>query len=138
MRISELASRPRSNTESHNCVRFLVPLAIATVAGEFRLRSGPRAIGERVRRVRCSAIAMAPENDENPAPLFDSLPYYDNDLEIHPILREKVQHELAVETQKVHQEALHPRVPPSIELFVVSPSNEQSQLFRALNSVYLL
>jgi hypothetical protein len=75
---------------------------------------------------------MAPETDGNPAPLFDSLPYYDNDLEIHPILREKVQHELAVETQKIHQEALHPRIPPPIDLFVVSPLNEQSQLFRAL------
>ncbi|KAH9982214.1 breast carcinoma amplified sequence 2 [Lactifluus volemus] len=58
---------------------------------------------------------------EQPAPLFDSLPYYDNDLEIHPILREKVQHELAVETQKIQQEALHPRVPPPVELFVNNP-----------------
>ena len=57
--------------------------------------------------------------------LFDSLPYYDNDLETHPILREKVQHELAVETQKIQQETLHPRVPPSVELFVVSQSNVQ-------------
>lgn len=57
--------------------------------------------------------------------LFDSLPYYDNDLETHPILREKVQHELAVETQKIQQETLHPRIPPSVELFVVSPFNVQ-------------
>ncbi|KAH9060843.1 breast carcinoma amplified sequence 2 [Lactarius vividus] len=57
-----------------------------------------------------------------PAPqLFDSLPYYDNDLETHPILREKVQHELAVETQKLQQETLHPRVPPAVELFVNNP-----------------
>jgi len=56
--------------------------------------------------------------------LFDSLPYHDNDLEVHPILREKVQHELAVETQKTQQETLHPRVPPPVELFVVSPSNQ--------------
>jgi hypothetical protein len=62
---------------------------------------------------------------EQPAPLFDSLPYYDNDLEIHPILREKVQHEIAVEAQKIQQEALHPHVPPPLELFVVSPSNVQ-------------
>jgi hypothetical protein len=68
----------------------------------------------------CSAIVMAPENNDRPAPLFDSLPYYDNDLETHPILREKVQHEVAVETQKTHQEVLHPRVPPPIDLFVVS------------------
>ncbi|KAH9005973.1 breast carcinoma amplified sequence 2 [Lactarius hatsudake] len=53
--------------------------------------------------------------------LFDSLPYYDNDLETHPILREKVQHELAVETQKLQQETLHPRVPPAVELFVNNP-----------------
>ncbi|KAI0252636.1 breast carcinoma amplified sequence 2 [Lactifluus subvellereus] len=58
---------------------------------------------------------------EQPAPLFDSLPYYDNDLEIHPILREKVQHELAVETQKIQQETLHPLVPPPLELFVNNP-----------------
>ncbi|KAH9964485.1 breast carcinoma amplified sequence 2 [Russula dissimulans] len=64
---------------------------------------------------------MDPENYKEPTPVFDSLPYYDNDLEIHPILREKVQHELAVETQKIQQEAFHPRVPPSIDLFVNSP-----------------
>ncbi|KAI0005451.1 breast carcinoma amplified sequence 2 [Russula compacta] len=64
---------------------------------------------------------MAPENYQEPAPLFDSLPYYDNDLEIHPILREKVQHELAVETQKIQQEVLHPRVPPPLDLFVNNP-----------------
>lgn len=63
---------------------------------------------------------------ETPASqLFDSLPYYDNDLETHPILREKVQHELAVETQKIQQETLHPRVPTSVELFVVSPFDVQ-------------
>jgi pre-mRNA-splicing factor SPF27 len=70
---------------------------------------------------------MAAENYQEPAPLFDSLPYYDNDLESHPILREKVQHELAVETQKTQQETLHPRVPPPIELFVVRPSIVQPQ-----------
>jgi hypothetical protein len=70
---------------------------------------------------------MAAENYQEPAPLFDSLPYYDNDLESHPILREKVQHELAVETQKTQQETLHPRVPPPIELFAVRPSITQSQ-----------
>ena len=69
---------------------------------------------------------MAAENHQEPAPLFDSLPYYDNDLEIHPILREKVHHELAVETQKIQQEALHPRVPPPVELFMVSRSITQS------------
>jgi len=70
---------------------------------------------------------MDPENHKEPAPVFDSLPYYDDDLETHPILREKVQHELAVETQKIQQEALHPRVPPPIDLFVVSPPYVQSR-----------
>lgn len=65
--------------------------------------------------------------------MFDSLPYYDNDLEMHPILREKVQHEVAVETQKIQQEALHPRVPSPKGLFVVSLPNEQSQLSQNLS-----
>ncbi|KAI0296633.1 breast carcinoma amplified sequence 2 [Russula brevipes] len=64
---------------------------------------------------------MPTENNQEPIPLFDSLPYYDNDLEVHPILREKVQHELAVETQKIQQEVLHPRVPPPLDLFANNP-----------------
>ena len=67
---------------------------------------------------------MGPENNKQPTPLFDSLPYYDHDLETYPILRGKVQHEVVVETQKIQQEALDPRVVPPIDLFVVSPSNE--------------
>ncbi|KAI9512342.1 breast carcinoma amplified sequence 2 [Russula earlei] len=58
---------------------------------------------------------MDREDHQEPAP------YYDNDLEVHPILREKVQHELAVETQKIQQETLHPRVPPPKALFANSP-----------------
>jgi hypothetical protein len=85
----------------------------------FKLRSGQVNVF-----VYCSVIVMALENNKQPTPLFDSLPYYDNDLETHPILREKVQHEVAVETQKIQQETLHPRVAPPIDLFVVSPSNE--------------
>ena len=80
---------------------------------------------------------MAAENHQEPAPLFDSLPYYDNDLETHPILREKVQHELAVETQKIQQEVLHPRVPPPVELFVVSRSITQSQSSQSSQHVLL-
>ncbi|KAI0271561.1 breast carcinoma amplified sequence 2 [Gloeopeniophorella convolvens] len=64
---------------------------------------------------------MASDASQDPPPLFDSLPYYDNDLETHPILREKVQHELAVETQKLQQESLHPRVPPAVEIFTNNP-----------------
>jgi hypothetical protein len=109
----------------------LVPVEVGL---SFRLRSGPpdrRRMsvngGEALLGVY-SGVAMAAENYQEPTPLFDSLPYYDNDLELHPILREKVQHELAVETQKIQQETLHPRIPPPIELFVVSPSLVQSQL----------
>lgn len=50
---------------------------------------------------------------------FDALPYYDNDLDTHPILREKVQHELAVEVQKLKQDAPHPNLPPVYEPFKV-------------------
>ncbi|KAI0034940.1 breast carcinoma amplified sequence 2 [Vararia minispora EC-137] len=51
---------------------------------------------------------------------FDALPYYDDDLERFPILRERVQHEIAVEVQKlqqVHGDRLHPHVPPDLDLF---------------------
>ena len=113
-----------------------VPLATRAGASDFsfRLRSGktgPRSTAggdaTGLRAYSRSAVAMAAENYQEPAPLFDSLPYYDNDLELHPILREKVQHELAVETQKIQQEALHPRIAPSVELFVVSRLITQSQ-----------
>ncbi|THH19741.1 hypothetical protein EW146_g1503 [Bondarzewia mesenterica] len=60
-------------------------------------------------------------DSEPQAPFFDSLPYYDNDLEVHSILREKVQHELAVETQKSQQDKLHPGIPPPHELFTNHP-----------------
>jgi pre-mRNA-splicing factor SPF27 len=57
--------------------------------------------------------------DTQPAQLamFDALPYYDNDLEQFPALRQKVEQELAREGKP--PETLHPRVPPAIELFVV-------------------
>lgn len=65
------------------------------------------------------------EASQNAAPqIFDSLPYYDNELDQDPILKEKVTHELAVETQKLQQETLHPRVPPAVEIFSVrAPSS---------------
>ena len=53
--------------------------------------------------------------------MFDSLPYYDNDLEQFPILREKVETELAREAKVT--EALHPRIPPPANLFTVSSHN---------------
>lgn len=50
--------------------------------------------------------------------IIDSLPYYDNDLELYPNLKAKVEKELAREP-KAPQE-LHEKVPPAIELFTVS------------------
>jgi hypothetical protein len=52
-----------------------------------------------------------------PAEIFDSLPYYDNDLELHPILKQKVEQELAREPKP--PQTLHPRVPPPAKLFAV-------------------
>ena len=58
-----------------------------------------------------------------PAPaFFDSLTYYDDDLEKYPILRERVQHELAVETQRIQQGQkgkLHPSLSEAREFFKV-------------------
>ncbi|KAI0322273.1 Pre-mRNA-splicing factor SPF27 [Amylostereum chailletii] len=65
-----------------------------------------------------SSMTSTPEQASH---FFDSLPYYDDDLERHPILKERVQHELAVETQRVQQETLHPRVNPAFELFKNHP-----------------
>jgi pre-mRNA-splicing factor SPF27 len=50
--------------------------------------------------------------------VFDSLPYYDNDLEQFPILREKVDRELAKEGPP--PAALHPSLSPELEIFGVS------------------
>lgn len=49
--------------------------------------------------------------------IFDSLPYYDDDLQKYPHLKQKVEQELARELQSY--DTLHPRVPPPIELFTV-------------------
>lgn len=49
--------------------------------------------------------------------MFDSLPYYDDDIQKYPHLKQKVEQELARELQS--SDALHPRVPPAIELFTV-------------------
>ncbi|KAI0932513.1 hypothetical protein AcW1_000384 [Taiwanofungus camphoratus] len=51
--------------------------------------------------------------------IFDSLPYYDNDLEQYPFLKEKVERELAREAKPT--QALHPRVPPPPKLFSTHP-----------------
>jgi len=49
--------------------------------------------------------------------IFDSLPYYDNDLELYPILKQKVEQELA--RQPKPPQTLHPLVPPAPKLFAV-------------------
>ncbi|KAG1783683.1 breast carcinoma amplified sequence 2 [Suillus placidus] len=59
------------------------------------------------------------DNDAHKTEIFDSLPYYDNDLEQNTILREKVERELAREPKP--PQTLHPRVPPPIELFKDKP-----------------
>ncbi|KAF8971530.1 Pre-mRNA-splicing factor SPF27, partial [Flammula alnicola] len=52
--------------------------------------------------------------------IFDSLPYYDDDLQKYPHLREKVEQELARERGNAPQ-TLHPSIPPPIELFADNP-----------------
>ncbi|OCH96641.1 breast carcinoma amplified sequence 2 [Obba rivulosa] len=66
-----------------------------------------------------AAIAQTAEDDAFKAMIFDSLPYYDNDLEQHPILKEKVEKELAREAKQ--PQGLHPHVPPSPKLFANNP-----------------
>lgn len=56
------------------------------------------------------------ETAQAPA-IFDSLPYYDNDLERDPSLKERAEKLIAREVQS--STTFHPRVPPPIELFSV-------------------
>ncbi|KAH7883817.1 breast carcinoma amplified sequence 2 [Phlebopus sp. FC_14] len=51
--------------------------------------------------------------------IFDSLPYYDNDLEQYPILKQKVEEELAREPKP--PSSMHPLVPPPVEMFKNNP-----------------
>ncbi|KAG6866819.1 hypothetical protein C0991_008755 [Blastosporella zonata] len=51
--------------------------------------------------------------------IFDSLPYYDDDLQKYPALKLKVEQELA--RQPKAPTTLHPRVPPPFELFSTNP-----------------
>ncbi|KAF9821836.1 hypothetical protein IEO21_00266 [Rhodonia placenta] len=64
------------------------------------------------------SIENLPADNAGPA-IFDSLPYYDNELEQNPFLREKVEKELAREAKP--SQAIHPRVPPPVELFSNHP-----------------
>ncbi|KAI0343938.1 breast carcinoma amplified sequence 2 [Trametopsis cervina] len=54
--------------------------------------------------------------------IFDSLPYYDNDLERDPHLKEAAERLVARELGTAHSSGgLHPRVPPPLELFTKNP-----------------
>ncbi|KAF8641046.1 hypothetical protein AX17_000690 [Amanita inopinata Kibby_2008] len=55
----------------------------------------------------------------DPMEIFDSLPYYDDDLQKFPILKEKVERELEKEGKP--PSTLHPRVPPPVERFTKNP-----------------
>lgn len=63
---------------------------------------------------------MDTESSEHIPQIYDSLPYYDHELEQDPLLAEKVNHEIAVELQRLPQQPFHPNAPPDIELFAVS------------------
>lgn len=63
---------------------------------------------------------MSVQVDDSPSPiLFDSLPYYDNDFERDPSLKEKAEKLIAREGKPSTPQTLHPRVPPPITLFSV-------------------
>ncbi|KDR84797.1 hypothetical protein GALMADRAFT_233167 [Galerina marginata CBS 339.88] len=57
--------------------------------------------------------------DTGATEIFDSLPYYDDDLQKYPYLQEMVEQELGREPKA--PQTLHPRVPPPIELFSNNP-----------------
>ncbi|KAI9066663.1 breast carcinoma amplified sequence 2 [Trametes sanguinea] len=70
-------------------------------------------------------------NGDSQSPIvFDSLPYYDNELEQYPILKEKVERELAREGKP--PQTLHPKVPPAPTLFANHPML-QAELERVSN-----
>jgi hypothetical protein len=53
--------------------------------------------------------------------MFDALPYFDNELDQFPNLKEKVQQELAQELGT--PSTLHPSIPPPITPFAVRDSS---------------
>jgi len=57
--------------------------------------------------------------------IFDSLPYYDDDLEKYPGLQDKVDYELS--RQPKPPTTMHPHVPPPFELFKVCNARVFSQ-----------
>jgi hypothetical protein len=73
-----------------------------------------------------SSSTDAPQSE-----IFDSLPYYDNDLELFPILKQKVEQELAREPKP--PPTLHPKVPPPPKLFAVRKKKFRSVIDNILN-----
>ena len=55
--------------------------------------------------------------------IIDSLPYYDNDLERDPSLKERAEKLIQKELKQQQQQGLHPRVPPPPTLFSVRAHN---------------
>lgn len=56
---------------------------------------------------------------EQVSAVIDSLPYYDNDLERDPGLKERAEKLIQKELKQHQQQGLHPRVPPAPTLFAV-------------------
>ncbi|KAJ2990693.1 hypothetical protein NUW54_g8396 [Trametes sanguinea] len=75
-------------------------------------------------------MSSVTNGDSQPPIVFDSLPYYDNELEQYPILKEKVERELAREGKP--PQTLHPKVPPAPTLFAAHPML-QAELERVSN-----
>lgn len=69
---------------------------------------------------------MSTLDEDSSNDIFDSLPYYDDDLQNFPHLQQKVEQELARELKKVNQTVLHPKVPPPVELFTVREHGSNS------------
>jgi hypothetical protein len=68
-----------------------------------------------------SCFEMAVEQDTQDT-IYDSLPYYDKELEEYPELREIVDKEFQKGAKKPPNK-LHPKVPPEITLFAVRTSS---------------
>ncbi|KAI8995362.1 breast carcinoma amplified sequence 2 [Trametes punicea] len=75
-------------------------------------------------------MSAVTNGDTQPPAIFDSLPYYDNELEQYPVLKEKVEKELAREGKP--PQTLHPKVPPAPTLFADHPLL-QAELERVSN-----
>lgn len=68
--------------------------------------------------------------EESSQEIYDSLPYYDNDLEEYPELREVVDREFARIPEP--PSTLHPKVPPEVNLFTVSSSRASTKMRHGL------